>query len=314
DAEHGSELAPERALSPKQTAKVFVDNSFGPGKLYRTSDAVRQHPNGDIEVVGRLDFQIKINRQRTKPSDINEALLKHPAIHSCATVAAQLGEHKTLACALVWSEKQMGLKAFMTELRAFLDARIPSYMIASYWLPVKDLPTNANVKTDIPAIRLQAQRLGHRGLLDLLFEGQVADAGPFENHEEIAIRDALAEKLQPNLNSIHRRNFFVTLGGGSIQAIAVVAELRKHGLKIELAMILCSSTLEEIANNRVSIEPVTDEDPELFSLLQEGKGRDDFENDENTSDAYPVTPLQESLLAATLGGNSVSLPTCLGPC
>ncbi|KAL8875280.1 MAG: hypothetical protein Q9198_006335 [Flavoplaca austrocitrina] len=72
-------------------------------------------------------------------------------------------------------------------------------------------------------------------------------------------------------------------------------------------MILSPSTLEEIANTCVTIEHVTDEDPEPFSLLQEGKRKDDLESDENTSDAYPVTPLQESLLAATLGGSSAYL-------
>lgn len=150
----GPQLATGYLHNPEQTANVFVDNPFGPGKLYRTGDAVRQHHNGDIEVVGRLDFQIKINGQRTEPSEIDEALLKHPAIHSCATAAAQLGEHKTLVCALVRSEKQMGLKALVTELRAFLDARLPSYMIPSYWLPVKDLPINANGKTDVRSLVL----------------------------------------------------------------------------------------------------------------------------------------------------------------
>lgn len=135
----------------------------------------------------------------------------------------------------------------------------------------------------------------------------MADVRPFENQEEVAIRDAWAQILHLSLDSIHHSDSFVTLGGGSIQAITVVAELRKHGLKVELAMILSSSTLEEIANTCVLIEPVTDEDPEPFSLLQEGKKRDDLKRDGNTSDAYPVTPLQESLLAATLGGSSAYL-------
>ena len=135
----------------------------------------------------------------------------------------------------------------------------------------------------------------------------MADVRPFEIEEDIAIRDAWAQVLHLSAESIHHNDSFVTLGGGSIQAIAVVAELRKHGLKIELAMILSSSTLEDIAKTSVTIEPVTDEDPESFSLLEEGKRKEDLESDENTSDAYPVTPLQESLLAATLSGSSAYL-------
>lgn len=146
----GPQLGLGYLKNPEQTAKVFIDNPFGPDKLYRTGDAARQHHDGQIEIVGRLDFQVKINGQRTEPSEINEALLKHPAIQACATVAAEMGESKSLVCALVRSEmEEMSFRTLVAELRAFLDKRLPSYMIPLYWLPVEEVPKNANGKTDV---------------------------------------------------------------------------------------------------------------------------------------------------------------------
>lgn len=146
----GPQLGLGYLKNPEQTAKVFMDNPFGLDRLYRTGDAARLHHDGQIEIIGRLDFQVKINGQRTEPSEINEALLKHPAIQACATVAAEMGESKSLVCALVRSElEEMSFRTLVAELRAFLDKRLPSYMIPSYWLPVEELPKNANGKTDV---------------------------------------------------------------------------------------------------------------------------------------------------------------------
>ena len=159
----------------------------------------------------------------------------------------------------------------------------------------------------VPAIRLRAQQLGHKGLLDLLSEGEVRDERPFEGKEEIAVRDTWAQILHLSLDSIHHNDSFMTLGGNSIQAIAVLAELRKHGLKVELAQMISSATLEDIAQACIGIEPAADGDPDPFSLLKESSTKKGFETNTSISDAYPVTPLQEGLLAASLGGNNTYL-------
>ena len=159
----------------------------------------------------------------------------------------------------------------------------------------------------VPAIRQMAQQLGHEGLLDLLSEGEVHDEKPFEGKEEIAVRDSWAQILRLSLDSIHHNDSFMTLGGNSIQAITVLAELRKHGLKVELAQMISSATLEDIAQACVAIEPAADGDPEPFSLLLDSSTKMGFETNTSISDAYPVTPLQEGLLAASLGGNNTYL-------
>lgn len=82
-----------------------------------------------------------------------------------------------------------------------------------------------------------------------------------------------------------------------------MTELRKGGLKIELADMISSSTLDDIAETCVLVAPDSDEDPKPFSLLKDSAATQRFKMDKTVEDAYPVTPLQEGLLAASLGGN-----------
>lgn len=141
----------------------------------------------------------------------------------------------------------------------------------------------------------------------MLSEGEATDEKAFESKEEIALRGAWAQILGLSFDSIHHNDSFVTLGGSSIQAIAVLTELRRQGLKVELGQMISSSTLEDIAKACIAVEPVTNEDPTPFSLLNDASTQQRFEADSNISDAYPVTPLQEGLLAASLGGNNAYL-------
>lgn len=144
----GPQLGREYLKKPEQTAKAFVPNPFGPGRLYRTGDGARQHRDGAIEVVGRLDFQVKINGQRVEPNEINEALLKHPDVKACATVAATMQDSKSLVAAIV-SGNSREFGEVVADLRQHIETLLPSYMVPSYWLPKDELPTNANGKVDV---------------------------------------------------------------------------------------------------------------------------------------------------------------------
>ena len=148
----GPQLGNSYLNKADQTAEKFIKNPFGSGKLYRTGDAARQHSNGAIEICGRLDFQIKIAGQRIEPSEIDVALLKHPSIQACATIAATLNEAKSLVAAVV-SKDQRSFSALVVDLRRHIQKLLPAYMIPSYWLPLARLPTNANGKIDVSSVK-----------------------------------------------------------------------------------------------------------------------------------------------------------------
>ena len=144
----GPQLGRGYLKKAEQTAKVFIDNPFGVGRLYRTGDTARQHSDGTIEIVGRLDFQVKINGQRIEPKEVDEALIKHSAVQACATVAATMGERKVLVASVVPNVGQKW-RDLVNELRHHVEKLLPSYMMPSFWMPLEGLPTNANGKLDV---------------------------------------------------------------------------------------------------------------------------------------------------------------------
>ncbi|MGH6820721.1 MAG: methyltransferase, partial [Methylocella sp.] len=72
---------------PDLTAERFLDNPFGPGRLYKTGDLARYRPDGAIEYLGRLDHQVKIRGFRIELAEIERTLEQHPAIEQVAVLA-----------------------------------------------------------------------------------------------------------------------------------------------------------------------------------------------------------------------------------
>ena len=137
-----------------------------------------------------------------------------------------------------------------------------------------------------------------------LTRSKSADERLFTDDKEITLRRVWARVLKVDIESISHRDSFVALGGTSLQAITVVNELRKSGMAIELASLMGSTSLEEVARSSVPVATNVPEDPEPFAMITEVATRQRYENEIGICDAYPVTPLQEGLLASSLGGNS----------
>src|SRR5207245_10892078 len=71
------------------TAEKFVPNPFsktGGERLYRTGDLVRYQENGNLEFLGRLDSQVKIQGYRIEPGEIEAAVLDYPGVTQAAVI------------------------------------------------------------------------------------------------------------------------------------------------------------------------------------------------------------------------------------
>ncbi|EDN03978.1 predicted protein [Histoplasma mississippiense (nom. inval.)] len=118
----GHQLARSYLNRPEKTRESFIQNPFGPGRLYRTGDMVVTHADGSIEMIGRIDFQVKINGQRVEPGNQK----------SLVAVVVPRGERD-------WS-------TLVQSLQKILRDCVPSYMVPAYWWKRDCLPLNVNGK------------------------------------------------------------------------------------------------------------------------------------------------------------------------
>jgi amino acid adenylation domain-containing protein len=91
----GSSVARGYIHNREITARNFIDNPFGQGKLYKTGDLGRWLEDGNIEIIGRIDYQIKIRGYRIEPGEIETALKSHEDINDCIVVTHEKGTKKS---------------------------------------------------------------------------------------------------------------------------------------------------------------------------------------------------------------------------
>jgi acyl-CoA synthetase (AMP-forming)/AMP-acid ligase II len=131
------------------TAERFIRDHFSaePDQhLYRTGDMARYLPDGRIELLGRIDQQIKVRGHRIEPGEIEAVMQKHPAIRQAAVVAVENNDgNKRLVAYLVFSP---GLSLSAGEVRDFLKARLPKYMIPAAFVALGSMPMTPNGKVD----------------------------------------------------------------------------------------------------------------------------------------------------------------------
>jgi amino acid adenylation domain-containing protein len=220
----------------KTAAGFFVHPRTGE-RLYRTGDLGRWLPSGEIEFLGREDSQVKIQGYRIELGEIEAALSRHPAVRDA--VAAALGEpkgHKRLVAYWVPDRRHRGDEVEASELRGWLEARLPEYMVPSLFVPLESVPLTQNGKVDRRALpapgsvrprredRFVAPRNDAEALLAPLWE-QILGAAP------IGVTDG-----------------FFELGGDSMLALRLLAEVeRATGRRLSLATLFERGTIESLA-------------------------------------------------------------------
>jgi len=201
---------------PELTAQRFVPDPFDhrPGaRLYRTGDLARYLPDGNVQYLGRSDFQVKVRGFRIELGEIETVLAQHPAVQQVVVAAREdVPGHKHLV-AYVVSRPDQHLN--ITQARAHLKQSLPDYMLPSAIVELDALPLTPNGKVDRKALPApEYQRT----------ESDAAFVAPRTPMEEI-ISSIWAEVLLLDRVGVYD-NFF-ELGGHSLAGTQVVSRLRE---------------------------------------------------------------------------------------
>lgn len=222
------------------TAKVFMRNPFSDNKndiIYKTGDKGKLLPSGDIDIVGRMDHQIKINGVRIEPSEIEFSLLQDDRIKDAVVLAkGKEGEPKYLAAYYLSDQKIES-----AELKSALEKSIPKAMIPAFFVPLEAFPKLPNGKLDrksFPDPKVMMQ-------VSTTYEAPI-------NEVEQMLIEIWEQVLQ--IKGIGRQHNYFDLGGNSVNSLKVVSLINeKMGIEFSLGELFACPVLWELAEN-LSVE------------------------------------------------------------
>jgi amino acid adenylation domain-containing protein len=230
----GAGLARGYFNQPELTKEKFIYNPFKlETLLYKTGDLARHLPTGDIEYLGRIDYQVKLRGFRIELGEIEAVLEQHPAVRQCVVMVREdVPGNQRLVAYLVTKN------ITIDELRQYLRQKLPEYMIPSAFLFLNSLPLTPNGK-----VNRRALPAPENNNLELA-SSFVAPRHPVE---EVLV-GIWTQVLGVSQVSIHD-NFF-ELGGHSLLATQVISRIRKtFGVDISLQRLFEFPTIAELAKN-----------------------------------------------------------------
>lgn len=137
---------------PELTRERFLPDPFAiepEARLYRSGDLGRFLPNGEIEYLGRSDNQVKIRGFRVELGEIESVLCQHPVVRETLVVALPHGEDLRL---VAYAVARPGAKPTRGELRAFIQPKLPDYMVPAHYVWLEQMPLTSNGKIDRRAL------------------------------------------------------------------------------------------------------------------------------------------------------------------
>jgi arthrofactin-type cyclic lipopeptide synthetase A len=214
---------------PQLQSERFIDSPFVAGdRLYRTGDLVRYGADGNLEFLGRNDFQVKLRGVRLELGEIEARLLEHPAIREAVVLVRdeRLVAYYTLRAELA--------APTLEALRAHVLAQLPEFMVPGAYVMLAALPLTPNDKIDRKAL----PEPGAEALLSRPYEAPEGDV-------ETALAQIWAQVLK--VEQVGRDDNFFELGGHSLLAVSLVARMRLAGLHVDARTLFSQPTLAALA-------------------------------------------------------------------
>jgi amino acid adenylation domain-containing protein len=216
-----------------KTRSSFVRHPVTGERLYRTGDLGRYLPDGNIEFLGREDFQVKVRGYRIELGEIEAALLRCPGVHAAEVTA--IGEPQAAKRLVGYVVTDHDACDTETDLEKVLRHQLPEYLIPQHLVVLDELPLSANGKIDRAALPAPDARTG------------AGDAG-------VAPRDDLERRLADiweelfDARPISVSASFFDLGGDSMLAVRLMARIQRElGRSLPVSTLFSRPSIELLA-------------------------------------------------------------------
>jgi amino acid adenylation domain-containing protein/thioester reductase-like protein len=204
---------------PALTAELFLPDCRGdPGsRMYRTGDLGRWREDGNLEVIGRADRQLKVRGFRVEPGEVENVLTGYPGIGQTAVVATTHGSGDTRLVAY-YTLRNSGTRSrdpatgpSATSLRRYLRTRLPGYMVPTSFVALDRMPVAAGGEPARDALQHHATPPGN----DQSYPRTPTEAGLCHLWAKILAKE-----------QVHLDDDFFELGGNSLLAAEMLAHTR----------------------------------------------------------------------------------------
>ncbi|WP_084655262.1 non-ribosomal peptide synthetase [Nocardia altamirensis] len=224
---------------PALSAGRFVANPFAAElglsgvRMYRTGDLVRWNDDGELEFLGRSDFQVKIRGLRIELGEIDTALSAHPDVDFAVTLGRELSSGATALVSYVTARP--GTTLAPAELATFVSTSLPAYMVPAAITVLDEIPLT-------PVGKLDRAALPEPVFATREFRAPVTQA-------EKIVAEVFAGVLRPDEDEpVGADDDFFELGGNSLLATQVAARLGAAlGTRVPLHLVFESSSVTALA-------------------------------------------------------------------
>ncbi|MBI6548982.1 amino acid adenylation domain-containing protein [Xenorhabdus sp. VLS] len=290
---------------PELTAERFLPDPFSTvagARMYKTGDLARWLPDGNIEYIGRNDFQVKLRGFRIELGEIEARLTQCHGVREAVVVAREdISDQKRLVAYLL---AEPNTELVPAELRQQLSQQLAEYMIPSAFVTLGTFPLTPNGKLDRQALPEPDQA----AIVTRGYEAPVSKA-----------ETALARIWQTllGLDNIGRHDHFFELGGHSLMAVNLIERLHSLGWVLDIHTVFATPVLTEMAKAMLAAKDNTATftvppnlipdgctaiTPDMLTLVSLSQNEIDTiaaaipDGDANIQDIYPLAPLQEGIL------------------
>ncbi|MBK5006466.1 non-ribosomal peptide synthetase [Pseudomonas sp. S32] len=210
-------------------AERFIASPFVDGdRLYRTGDLVRYRADGQLDFIGRNDFQVKLRGLRVELGEIEASLAAHPAVDQAVVLMRDERLVAYFTCRPGTSAPALAV------LRSHLLGCMPEYMVPQAFVALAHLPLSANGKLDRAAL----PEPDAHAVISRAYHAPQGEV-------EAALAAIWAEVLK--IEQVGRDDNFFELGGHSLLAVGLVARMRQAGLHVDARTLFSQPTLSGLA-------------------------------------------------------------------